>query len=218
MAPAAAAGSAEHYRLQADNRESTLIMARPSAAAGIQDGLGRLLRDICFRVFGLESLPGIPQGFSPSSSSGLPHPREPSRFVTLRIVKWNGPVSRTRPQAQRGCAMLSILRAKVFESNPADRANAEKHGVSAISPAQLYTRKRRRIRLYRTPFPTCHLPRYTLGLGSGPRRGEGQARKSARATPPRCSSWGGRRTAGRQTRRPTPGMRLMQPRAEAKLS
>jgi hypothetical protein len=46
------------------------------------------------------------------------------------------------------------------------------------------------------PSPTCRLPRYALGLGSGPRRGEVRARKSARATPPRCCSWGGRRTGG----------------------
>src|SRR5262249_41167678 len=56
----------------------------------------------------------------------------------------------------------------VFEPYPPPSADPGKHGVSAISRAHLNTRIRRRIRLSRTPFPTCRLPHYALGLGSGP--------------------------------------------------
>jgi hypothetical protein len=89
MAPAAAAWSAGRHRLQADDWESPLTMARLSGAAGIQDGLCRLLRDICFRAFGLGSIPGVLQGFSPSSSSGLPH-RRANLSGLSPCELWNG--------------------------------------------------------------------------------------------------------------------------------
>src|SRR5262249_44546729 len=87
--------------------------------------------------------------------------------------EWAGP--KDRPTSPIRVCNIVYLREKVFEPYPPGRADAEKHGVSAISPAHLTTC----IRLSRTrprPAASRAMPWVSAADHGVAKAGQGRAR------------------------------------------
>ena len=113
---------------------SNVVVARPGSAKP--------------RTHFSDALAGWPRrDASPVERRDLPVSEgRPTGIVFAR----NGPAPKTGPQAQFGCAILSILREAVFEPCPRPHADLGKHGVFAVSTPPAGARILRRIRLSRT--------------------------------------------------------------------